>query len=186
MSKFTLVKEFCVANSTHLPFPDDFFDALYSFGGLGEFPDIKKSLSEIARVTKVGGKVVVGDESMPPWLRETHFSKILTTTNPQFGAEVPLQQLPVEARDVRLQWIIGGVFYAIDFRVAEGEPTANFDFPIPGLRGGTYRTRYEGQLEGVTPETKQLYLQAAHKTQKSLHQWLEDVVKDAAKRDLNS
>ena len=61
----------CIANASYLPFPDNYFDATYSFGGLGEFANIKKeSLAEMVRVTKVGGKVVVGDESMPAWLRE--------------------------------------------------------------------------------------------------------------------
>lgn len=184
MKRFNLTKEFCLANAACFPFPDNFFDAVYSFGGLGEFPDIKKSLYEMARVTKVGGKVVVGDESIPPWLRKTKFSKILTTTNPQFVAELPLKEIPIEARDVHLQWVIGGVFYVIDFCMGEGEPTANFDFPVPGPRGGTYRTRYKGQLEGVTPEAKQLYIEAARKTNKSLHGWLDEVIREAASRDL--
>lgn len=184
MERFTLRKEFCIANAVHLPYPDDFFDAVYSFGGLGEFSDIKRSLAEMVRVTKVGGKVVVGDESIPPWLRNTDFAKILITTNPQFRAEVPLEEMPVEAREVCLKWVINGVFYLIDFRVGEGEPDANFDFEIPGPRGGTYRTRYEGQLEGVTKETKELAWKAAKARGVSMHKWLDEVVKNAALEDL--
>ena len=66
---FNIDKEYCLSNAAYLPFSDNYFDATYSFGGLGEFPDIKRSLSEMVRVTKIGGKIVVGDESMPPWLR---------------------------------------------------------------------------------------------------------------------
>lgn len=175
---------FALCGADRLPFADDYFDALYSFGGLGEFPDIAGSLREMARVVRPGGKIVVGDESMPPWLRETMFAKILTKTNPQFEAPLPLEHLPVEARNVRIQFVIGGVFYLIDFEVGKGEPDGNFDFEIPGTRGGTYRTRYEGQLEGVTPEAKNLYERAARHTGKSMHQWLDDVVRQAAERDL--
>jgi SAM-dependent methyltransferase len=175
---------YCLSNAVHLPFPDDHFDAVYSFGGLGEFSDIQRSLAEMVRVSKVGAKVVVGDESIPLWLRDTEFAKILATTNRQFLAEVPLRELPVEARTVRLRWVIGGVFYLIDFRVGDGEPTADFDFEIPGPRGGTYRTRYLGQLEGVTPETKRLAELAREKTGVSMHQWLDQVVRSAAERDL--
>ena len=126
-----------------LPYPDGYFDAVYSFGAMGEFSNIKQSIAEMVRVSKTGSKIVFGDESMPPWLRHTYYAKVLTTTNPQFAAEVPLQHLPVEARHVRLKWVIGGVFYLIDFEVGEGEPNADFDFSIPGERGGTYRTRYK-------------------------------------------
>ena len=167
------------------PIPDKFFDAVYSFGGLGEFSDIKRSLAEMVRVSKVGARIVVGDESMPPWLRETEFAKILITTNKQFLAKLPLEEMPVEARDVHLRWVIGGVFYLIDFRVGEGEPTADFDFEIPGPRGGTYRSRYLGQLEGVKVETKRLAEQAREKKGLSMHQWLDEVVRRAALKDLD-
>jgi ubiquinone/menaquinone biosynthesis C-methylase UbiE len=185
LERFKLRKEFCVSNAVYLSFPDHYFDAVYSFGGLGEFSDIKRSLAEMVRVTKVGGKVVVGDESIPPWLRDTEFAKILITTNPQFQAKLPLEEMPVEAREVCLRWIIGGVFYLIDFRVGEGEPHANFDFEIPGPRGGTYRTRYEGQLEGVTKEAKELAYKAGEKKGISMHKWLDEVVRDAALKELN-
>lgn len=184
LQKFSLNKYFSLSNAINLPFPDNFFDAVYSFGGLGEFSDIKKSLKEMVRVTRLGGKIVVGDESIPPWLRETDFAKILWTTNPQFKAEIPLIHMPIEARKVHLRWVIGGVFYLIDFQVDEGEPKANFDFEIPGPRGGSYRTRYEGQLEGVTKESKNLAYRAVQKKGISMHKWLDDVVRQAALKDL--
>lgn len=173
-----------LANGYYLPFAENSFDACYHFGGINAFGDIKRAFSEMARVTKPGGKVVVGDESMPPWLRETEFGRILMNSNPEFTYSLPLDKLPVEARKTRLEWIIGGVFYIIDFVVGEGEPKADFDFPIPGVRGGTHRTRFYGQLEGVTPEAKHMAYEARTKTGKSMHQWLDDVVRQAAKHDL--
>jgi len=185
LEQFQVKKYFALSNACYLPFPDNYFNAVYSFGGLGEFSDITKSLKEMVRVTKVKGKIVVGDESIPPWLKDTTFAKILTTTNPQFSAQLPLEHMPVEARDVCLRWVIGGVFYLIDFRVGKGEPDANFDFVIPGPRGGTYRTRYEGKLEGVTPEAKELAYKAIQKKGISMHKWLDEVVRKAASADLN-
>jgi ubiquinone/menaquinone biosynthesis C-methylase UbiE len=173
-----------LANGYYLPFADNSVDACYSFGGINAFADIKRGFSEMARVTKPGGKVVVGDENMPPWLRDTEFARILMNSNPEFSYTLPLDKLPVEARKTRVEWIIGGVFYVIDFVVGEGEPKADFDFPIPGMRGGTHRTRLYGHLEGVTPEAKRLAYEARAKTGKSMHQWLDDVVREAAKRDL--
>jgi ubiquinone/menaquinone biosynthesis C-methylase UbiE len=173
-----------LANGYYLPFAANSFDACYHFGGINAFGDIKRAFAEMARVTKPGGKVVVGDESMPPWLRETEFGRILMNSNPEFAYPLPLDKLPVEARKTRLEWIIGGVFYVIDFVVGVGEPPADIDFPIPGVRGGTHRTRFHGQLEGVTPEAKRLAYEARAKTRKSMHQWLDDVVREAARRDL--
>jgi ubiquinone/menaquinone biosynthesis C-methylase UbiE len=186
LENFKLKKEFCISNAAYLPFPDKYFNAVYSFGGLGEFSEIKRSLAEMVRVAKVGGKVVVGDESIPPWLRNTEFAKILIKTNPQFQAKLPLEELPIEAREVCLRWVIGGVFYLIEFRVGVGEPEGNFDFDIPGPRGGTYRTRYEGELEGVTKEAKELAYKAIREKDISMHKWLDEIVKKAALGVLNS
>jgi ubiquinone/menaquinone biosynthesis C-methylase UbiE/uncharacterized protein YbaR (Trm112 family) len=181
----TVPTAYSLSNACYLPYRDRFFDAVYSFGGLGEFSDIKRSLAEMVRVSKIGATIVVGDESIPPWLRETEFAKVLITTNNQFLAKVPLKQIPVDARDVCLRWVIGGVFYLIDFRVGAGEPSGNFDFEIPGPRGGTLRTRYFGQLEAVTPETKRLAEEAREKKGISMHKWLDAVVREAALRDLH-
>lgn len=173
-----------LANGYYLPFADKSFDACFHFGGINAFGDIKRAFSEMVRVTKPGGKIVVGDESMPVWLRETEFGKILMNSNPEFKYPLPIDKLPVEARNVRLEWIIGGVFYLFDFVVGEGEPKADLDFPIPGVRGGTHRTRYYGQLEGVTAEAKDLAYQAVGKLGISMHDWLDQVVRSAAAKDL--
>lgn len=121
---------------------------------------------------------------MPPWLYQTEFGKILLNANPLFKFKLPIEFIPVEAREVTVEWIIGGVYYLISFTVGIGEPVGNFDLAIPGKRGGTLRTRYIGQLEGVTEETKQLVLQASQKSNKSIHQWLDEVLKDSAKKIL--
>ena len=176
---------FALADACRLPYQDRVFDAVFSFGGLGEFPDIRAALKEMVRVCKPGGKVVVGDESMPIWWRDTEFAKILTITNPQFNAPVPFADLPVEASKVHVRWVIGGVFYLIDFVVGDGPPSGNFDYSIPGARGGTLRTRYLGQLEAVTPETKELAHKARIARGLSMHDWLEQVVKKAAEADLS-
>jgi ubiquinone/menaquinone biosynthesis C-methylase UbiE len=184
LAKQGLRAEFGLANASHLPFPDRYFDAVFQFGGVGEFSDVPGFFREVARVTKIGGRVVVGDESMPPWLRETAFAKMLTNTNPQFAAPLPLAHLPIEAREVQLRWIIGGTFYLIDFSIGEGEPPADFDFSIPGVRGGTHRTRYLGQLEGVSLEAKELAQRARAKLGVSMHDWLDALVRREAKKIL--
>lgn len=184
LASYSVPSHLSVGNASYLSFPNHYFDAVFSFGGLNVFDDVKRSLKEMVRVTKPGGRITVGDESMPPWLQETEFGKILINTNPLLKHKVPFECIPVEARDVSIRWIIGGIYYLISFTVGEGEPNANFDMEIPGKRGGTLRTRYYGKLEGLSSETKDLALQAREKLGISMHQWLDGIVKKEAKKIL--
>ncbi|MBV8332355.1 MAG: class I SAM-dependent methyltransferase [Candidatus Eremiobacteraeota bacterium] len=184
LSREAVPLSFLISNGIYLPFADDSFDAVFHFGGLNMFSDIRRGLSEMARVVRPGGRVVVGDESVPPWLRETNFGKVLIATSSHYGARLPLEEMPVAAREVAIEYILGGAFYLISFTVGEGEPAANFDLPIPGVRGGTHRTRAHGQLEGVTLEAKRLAQRAREKRGISMHAWLDEAVREAARRDL--
>src|SRR5207244_9432286 len=136
-------------------------DAAYHFGGINVFSDKELALAEMARVVRVGGKVVVGDEGMAPWRRENEHGRILMNSNRLYQNTAPLEQLPDVAREARVRWIIGDAFWVIDFRVGEGPPPVDLDLPILGKRGGTHRTRCFGVLEGVTPEDKEMAREAA-------------------------
>ncbi|MDQ6734617.1 MAG: hypothetical protein M3Z35_10990, partial [Nitrospirota bacterium] len=86
--------------------------------------------------------------------------------------------------EVRIEWIMMGAFYVIDFRVAESPPLPNYHLEIPSARGGSHWTRYFGQLEGVKDETKRLAEQARNKLDVSMHSWLDEVVRRAAEEVL--
>ena len=176
--------EFSIANGSYLPFADDSFDAAHHFGGINTFAEIPRCLSELARVVRPGGKVVLGDEGLGPWLRETEFGKIMANSNPLLKCEVPLSSLPPTASEVRVEWILMGAFFLIDFRVAASSPNPDYHLQIPSARGGSHWTRYFGQLEGVSDEAKKLAQQARVKTGLSMHEWLDNVVKKAANEDL--
>jgi ubiquinone/menaquinone biosynthesis C-methylase UbiE len=175
---------FSISNAVYLPFPDDFFDFVFHFGGFNEFSEKKRAASEFARVVKPGGTVLFGDESVGPWLRDTEFGHIVTTNNPLFAHALPLEAIPVSARAVKVQWIMANCFYVITFRKGDGPPPLNLDLPHKGWRGGTMRSRYYGVLEGVTPEAKELVRKAAAKAGVSVHEWLDRLVRRQAKADL--
>lgn len=177
--------EYSVANACYLSFPDNFFDAAHHFGGINTFSDVKRSLSELSRVVKPGGKVLVGDESMAPWLRETMFGKIMMNSNPLLKYEIPLKDIPTNARDVKLEWIMMGAFFILEFTVGEGEPEANYHINIPSERGGNHWTRFFGNLEGITDETKKLAYQAQKKSGLSMHEWLDKIVKEESVKFLD-
>jgi ubiquinone/menaquinone biosynthesis C-methylase UbiE len=175
-----------VSNATYLPFATGSFDAVFHFGGFNEFAQKRETLQEFARVTRKGGRILFGDEAVAPWLRGTEFEGIVTTNNPLFRHVAPLDCLPVGARDVSIRWIMGNCFYVISFRNDEGAPPLNLDLQHAGRRGGSMRTRYFGQLEGVSIEAKGEAQEAAAKRGISMHQWLDEAVRAQAKRDLKS
>lgn len=187
MADLDVPTEINQSNACKLPYTDDVFDAVYSFGGVGmnTYANNKEVLAEIVRVTKPGGKVVIGGLSLAPWLHSTTFGKILINHNPHYANEINFTDLPIEAREFNLSWILSGAGFVIDFKVGKGEPDANFDYEIPGVRGGTHKTRFYGQLEGVTADTKELAFKAREKTGLSMHKWLDDLVKREAKKILN-
>lgn len=170
--------EFSVASAMYLPFNNCFFDAAHHFGGMNTFSDQKRFFKEMVRVVKPGGKIVVGDEGMAPWLRSTKMGQIMMNSNPLFKYEIPLEMLPVEARNVKVEWVMMGAFFILEFEVGQGEPVANYHIPIPSERGGTHWTRYYGNLEGVTDETKKTAYHLQKKSGKSMHQWLNDLIND--------
>jgi ubiquinone/menaquinone biosynthesis C-methylase UbiE len=175
---------YSIANAAYLPFPSDFFDGVFHFGGFNEFSDQKTAAEEFARVVKPGGTVLFGDESVGPWLRDAEFGKIVTTNNPLFAHPLPLGSLPVCARDVNVRWIMANCFYVITFKKGDGPPPLNLDLAHQGWRGGSMRSRYYGVMEGVTPEAKELAKQAAARSGVSLHEWLDRLVRNQAGQDL--
>lgn len=134
-------------NASYLPFAKAQFDAAFHFGGINEFGEVRRALEEMTRVVKPGGKVVVGDEGIAPWLKRRPVGRILIRANPLYAHRPPLDRLPENARDVRLQWIIGNAFYVIDYRVGDGPAPVDLDLPIPG-KGDTLRSRYYGPADG--------------------------------------
>ena len=51
--------ELKVADSENIPYPDNFFDVVYSWGVIHHTPDTEKAMDEIVRVCKPGGEVKV-------------------------------------------------------------------------------------------------------------------------------
>lgn len=182
----SLAAEFSLANGSYLPFPDNYFDAAHHFGGINTFAEIQRCLSELARVVKPGGKVVIGDEGLGPWLRETEMGRIMSNSNPLLKCEPPLQLLPSTATEVKLEYIMMGAFYVIDFRVAETQPLPDYHMQIPSARGGSHWTRYYGQLEGVSDEAKRLAQEARTRAGVSMHDWLNAAVLASANEQLAS
>lgn len=166
-----------VSNASALPFPDGYFDATYHFGGINLFSDIPSAIAEMTRVTKVGGRVLIGDEGVAPWLKEKEFGEIAIRNNALWASDAPLQYIPEYSQDVNLSWVLGNCFYIIDFTVSDSFPFMDIDLKHKGARGGSMRTRYFGQLEGVDPDLKRLVQEASADAGMSASQWVEDALR---------
>lgn len=170
---------FSVSDATRLPFADGEFDAAYHFGGINLFSDIRRGVAELNRVVREGGKVVIGDEGLAPWLRNTEIGRMLVQNNALYACEAPLALLPETVRDPRVSWELCNTFFVIEFSASREPLPIDIDVPHVGTRGGTIRTRYCGQLEGVDPTLRdQLYAEAQRRGISRV-ELLESIFRDA-------
>jgi SAM-dependent methyltransferase len=167
---------FSVSNALQLPFADNMFDAAYHFGGINLFPDIKQGLAEMNRVVKPGGRIVVGDEGVAPWLKNTRVGKMLINNNNLYDCAPPIEMLPETATDVKVSWELLGSFFVIEFTTSDKPLKINLDVPHIGTRGGTIRTRYDGRLEGINPSLRDEIYERAHKLGISRVDYLEQLL----------
>lgn len=121
-----------IANGTYLPFEDNTFDAVFHFGGINTFAERKEAFEEFSRVAKVGARIVVGDESVPSWLRNEPTYQTLMKANPMFADEVPLQDLPKNIENFELHWIFGFGYYVMGYNKSAINPEVNVNLQIPG------------------------------------------------------
>lgn len=167
---------FSISNATQLPYCSRYFDVVFHFGGINLFGDMRRSIAELERVTKLGGRVVFGDEGIAAHLRGTEYADILINNIALWGLHAPMAELPFNATDISLSYLLGNCFYLVSFSPAAGLPAVNLDIPHAGARGGTARTRYFGRLEGVTEQTKAKVLALARERQVSAHTLLEEII----------
>ena len=174
---------FTISNGNSLPYRTQYFDAVFHFGGINLFGEMKNAIAELARVCKIGGRVVFGDEGIAKHLLHTEYAKILINNISLWSSEAPLHLLPENAAEIQLNYYLGNCFYLLSFTVAEGLPKVNIDIPHLGRRGGTARTRYFGQLEGVSVETKKRLIDKAAELNCSVHELLESMIVDSLKKN---
>ena len=66
---------FSIADATKLPYKDNSFDAIFDFGIIHHIPDWKNCLSELKRVLKPSGQLLIEDLSIETF--ETPFGKLM-------------------------------------------------------------------------------------------------------------
>ncbi len=107
---------FIRADGCFLPFKDDSFDAVFHFGGINMFGNIRKALAEMVRVAKPAAPIIVSDEGMSEKRRQTRLGRIVGNVNSLNLCRPPFDKLPWhEIRDFRLHWAWREIFYVHRF-----------------------------------------------------------------------
>ena len=99
-----------VSNAEDLPYKSRYFDGVFHFGGINFFDNIKKGIDEMERVTKIGGKIVFGDEGIGEWLIGTEYFNMLVENNPVWKNKIPLHLLPSNSENVKIEYLLGNCF----------------------------------------------------------------------------
>jgi SAM-dependent methyltransferase len=182
--RFEVPIYYSLVDATSLPFESALFDAVYHFGGINLYSSINKGVMEMDRVARHGARIVFGDEGIAEWLLNGDLGKILLTNNPLYHFTPPLKSLPASARDVSLSWVINNCYYLISYSKSDRPLDIDLDRNHQGLRGGSLRTRYYGQLEGINPELKKEVYQLAKTMELSRVELLERLIRTGIKESL--
>lgn len=172
-----------ISNACNLPYSDGYFDLAFHLGGINMMSDTKIAIMEMTRVVKESGQVAFIDEGIAPWLRGSEFSDMMINNNQLWSNDAPINKLPFNATHVQISWLLENCFYYIRFIKGSSFPDIDLNVPHIGKRGGTIKTRYFGQLEGVSKHAKEIALEGSRKSEKSIYQWLDKIIKDTIKAD---
>ena len=107
-----------VGNAESLPFADSSFDVIFTCGGFNFFSDRTKAMREMIRVAKPGGHLMIEDET-EEYVKSTYENIPFTSSFYSDRKEVvtvPIDLVPREMEDIRVEMLKDGKFYAITFR----------------------------------------------------------------------
>ena len=107
-----------LGNAENLPFADSSFDVVYTAGAFNFFSDCGKAIREMIRVAKPGSLLMVEDET-EEYVKST-YEKIPITSrfykDRKQAVTVPIDLVPPEMEDIRVEMLKEGKFYAVTFR----------------------------------------------------------------------
>jgi len=92
------------ATASYLPYKDGVFDAVIQVGGMNTFEEKARALSEMLRVVKPGGKVLIVDEGLEPRKRRTLRGKLLLRSNLLYASYPPIEELPDGVEGLHVEW----------------------------------------------------------------------------------
>ena len=130
-----------------------------------------KSLSEVSSCSQTGGKAVIVEKSVRHGCMQTTFNDMLINSNPLFANDIPIDLLPHNISEIMYELDHAKYFCVVEFTKSSCLG-CKFDLPLPGSRGGSFNSRFFGQIEGLVMVTKNLAIEAIKKSNKSAYEWL--------------
>lgn len=107
-----------LGNAERLPFADASFDVVFTAGAFNFFTDRPKAIHEMIRVAKPGAHLMIEDET-EEYVKGTYENIPFTSSfykDRKEAVTVPIDLVPQEMEDVRVEMLKEGKFYAITFR----------------------------------------------------------------------
>lgn len=110
--------ELFLGNAEQLPFQEASFERVFHIGGINFFNDKKAAIDEMIRVAKSGTKIVIVDETekgMAAYRRTSPgFERMFD--GKREAIKVPVDLVPSTMKDVRVDSVWHGLFYALEFQ----------------------------------------------------------------------
>ena len=105
------------ADGCHLPFVDNSFDAVFHFGGINMFGDVRQGIEEMVRVAKRDAPIIISDEGMSEKRRKTRIGRRLGEMNTLNLCRPPFADIPWDrVHGFELHWAWRELFYVLSFR----------------------------------------------------------------------
>ena len=118
MRRWQMDADLYLGNAESLPFADSSFEVVFTCGGFNFFSDRAKAIREMIRVVKPGGHLMIEDET-EEYVKSTYEKSPITRSfysNREQAVTVPIDLVPPEMEDIRVEMLKDGKFYAITFR----------------------------------------------------------------------
>ncbi len=116
LRRWALEANLYLGNAESLPFADASFDVVFHVGGINFFNDRAKAIREMIRVAKPGSLLLIADET------EKHVKQVYEKQpgsmfkNRKAPVSAPIDLVPAEMKEVHLEELRDGQFYALTFR----------------------------------------------------------------------
>jgi len=118
MGRWGMEADLYLGNAEALPFADSSFDVVFHVGGISFFNDKGKAIREMIRVAKPGSLLLIEDET-EDYAKSTYERIPITSAYFKDRKEeitVPIDLVPAEMEEIRLEMLKDGKFFAITFR----------------------------------------------------------------------
>ncbi|MHB8304156.1 MAG: methyltransferase domain-containing protein [Acidobacteriaceae bacterium] len=118
LRRWQLDADMFLGNAESLPFADSSFDVVFHVGGINFFSDRARAIHEMIRVAKPGSLILIADET-EEHVKDTYEHMPIASAyfkGRKEAVAAPIDLVPPQMQDIRLQLLLNDRFYALTFR----------------------------------------------------------------------